>query len=1329
MWLSTCDGFGALGRIAMRVVGWPTLGARRALSTAPHMRMWTPSDLVVFYDSPWASWMDRLASEEPLHPLVQQRDAPDPFLSMLGRKGTAGEREVTRKLFVNLGLDVADLSSASGASPRERAAVTQQALLDRPDVIYQAPLAAGEFHGIADFLVRTDLLDGEWASRRAAAVGAGARLIGGPTAPLSPGRYTVWDAKLTRRARPQQLIQLCCYAEMLEQMQGALPETVALVLGGSDAKITSFRLADHLAHYRSLRRRFLRFQSRYDASAGPPMPPSRSAPAGAWRGLADSLLLQRDDLRLVARLSRRQATLLHATGVATVTELARLTPDQAVPGIDPAGLSRLRRQAALQLEYRAAPEKPPPFETLPWSSGVGLSLLPWPSNGDLFFDLEGFPLAERAPAVPAQRRCLTDFIVEEGEAAADELERGREYLWGVATRRGAGMVGSAAPEGRERQALFERDDEFVAWWAHTHEQEKRALEGFVDWATAMRRADPAMHIYHYGAYELSALRRLTMRHATREEEVDALLRSNVLVDLYEVVRGALLLGTDNYSIKSVEKVYRATEDPGGTGRGTAVVKGDQSVVVYDAWLEQPDGQDTAHSAVLASLLEYNRDDCISTRQLADFLWKLRCSAPEAARRAPCGADATAWAEPPSERAAAAADRAAEEVLEVSRLQERLSAPGPWPDGSPLANEAVRETLSALLCFHKREAKPGWWRRFDWLSAPAEALVEDDRTLGLLSRTEAEPFKSSPRKRRLVYEYRSQSPQECKIEAGAAVVLRGHAVQLGGGSNLDAPGLGIPATLVSKTRTAGLYQLECGEEPSALVSVLPSEFVDPAPIPAAVRTVVRQLALAPDRPSALSRFLLRRPPVPLRPRAAVPHSAAQGPSDSSERETAEWISSAVLQLEADYLCIQGPPGTGKTFVGSRAAAALIRAGRRVGVLAHSHAAVNNLLAKTLEVLSADGAPARALKIGGDKADVERMRARCADGVRLEHIASASGLKEAPLEEDVLLVGATTWAYANDVLHEKLDTLFVDEAGQLPLANLVGASRSSRNLVLLGDQMQLPAPCEGAHPAGSGQSCLDYLLRGAPTVPPELGIFLSRSYRLHPLLCSLVSELVYSGCLLAHPSTASRSLALAQRPPPSQDAARPPLISREAGIQVVNVHHSSNTHASPEEASTVAALWAELLRSDLRVGNAAPRALCEDDILVVAPYNAQVGLIRSLLPRLARVGTVDRFQGQEAPVVLLSLCHSSFAAVTAGVDQEEESPSNGSGRGLSFVLNLNRLNVALTRAQCLAIVVASPELTSVTVNSLREFREINFLARIIEVGGGQPMLLSKDVAAGG
>ncbi|EOD18999.1 hypothetical protein EMIHUDRAFT_118228 [Emiliania huxleyi CCMP1516] len=507
-----------------------------ARSTLAHSsRLWTPSDLVQYYESPFASWMDRLAAEHPAHPLAARRDPPDPFLSMLGKKGMAGEQEAMRKLFLGLGLGVADLSAeARGDALAQRALVTAEAMRERPDVIYQAPLAAGSFAGVADFLVRSDLLGRDEASRG------------------DPALYTVWDAKLTRHVRPQQLIQLCCYAEMLAEMQGARPETVSLVLGGSAARVASFRLAEHRAHFASLRRRFLAFHAGFDAAAEPPAAPTRSAPAGQWRGLADAELLARDDLRLVARLSQRQAALLSAAGVRSAAALAELPPGQAVGGVERAALSRLREQASLQLQARGAPDEPPPYRLLPWSRAAGLALLPPPSPSDLFFDLEGFPLAEgHAPegaAAPPER--LADFAAN---GAADEAARGREYLWGAATRGGHVAASAAAGGGGGvGAALFENDDEFVAWWAHSYAQEKAALEGFVDWAVSLKRSEPRMHIYHYGAYEVSALRRLAMRHATREAEVDELLRGGALVDLYAVVRGGLLLGTENYSIKSVQ---------------------------------------------------------------------------------------------------------------------------------------------------------------------------------------------------------------------------------------------------------------------------------------------------------------------------------------------------------------------------------------------------------------------------------------------------------------------------------------------------------------------------------------------------------------------------------------------------------------------------------------------------------------------------------------------------------------------------------------------------------------------------------------------------------
>ena len=303
----------------------------------------------------------------------------------------------------------------------------------------------------------------------------------------------------------------------------------------------------------------------------------------------------------------------------------------------------------------------------------------------------------------------------------------------------------------------------------------------------------------------------------------------------------------------------------------------------------------------------------------------------------------------------------------------------------------------------------------------------------------------------------------------------------------------------------------------------------------------------------------------------------------QAEAERAAAAAALRLERDYLCVQGPPGTGKTFVGSRAAAALIAAGRRVGVLAHSHAAVHNMVEKTIGALSRAGARGRVVKIGGDKEEAARLQRGCGEGLRVERVASASALKGEPLDEDVLLVGGTAWAFSSEALAGQVDVLLVDEAGQLPLANLVGASRAADSLVLLGDQMQLPAPCEGTHPAESGRSGLEYLLRGEPTVPPSLGVFLSESHRLHPALCSLVSELVYSGRLSSHASAARRSLALGQRPPA---AGCPPRLRRAAGVECVDVEHRGNSQSSSEEARVVAELCDELLATSPGPASASP-----------------------------------------------------------------------------------------------------------------------------------------------
>jgi superfamily I DNA and/or RNA helicase len=251
-------------------------------------------------------------------------------------------------------------------------------------------------------------------------------------------------------------------------------------------------------------------------------------------------------------------------------------------------------------------------------------------------------------------------------------------------------------------------------------------------------------------------------------------------------------------------------------------------------------------------------------------------------------------------------------------------------------------------------------------------------------------------------------------------------------------------------------------------------------------------------------------------------------------------------------------------------------------------------------------------------------------------------------------------------------------------------SARNLVLLGDQMQLGQPLQGSHPGESGKSCLDYLLRDHATVPDGLGLFLGTTWRMHPEVCSFISGAVYEDRLRAEPHTKNRRIV----------AARDGRIGRAAGLMFVPVEHRGNRQASPEEVDAVAALVDELRRARHTGKDGADLgALTLDDILVVAPYNHQVRLLKERLGPDARAGTIDKFQGQEAPVVIVSMAASD---------------ANESPRGIDFLFDRNRLNVAISRAQSLAILVANPALVNTRCGNVKQMALVNMFCRAVRGG---------------
>ena len=391
-----------------------------------------------------------------------------------------------------------------------------------------------------------------------------------------------------------------------------------------------------------------------------------------------------------------------------------------------------------------------------------------------------------------------------------------------------------------------------------------------------------------------------------------------------------------------------------------------------------------------------------------------------------------------------------------------------------------------------------------------------------------------------------------------------------------------------------------------------------------------------------------------------------------------IRAHALGLDSSYLFIQGPPGAGKTWAGARVIAHLLKNGKRVGVAAQSHKAIHNLLNEIEKFARETGLSFRGLKKSTDNAD------SVYEGDFIKSEPQVAGIVEAA--DRVQLIAGTAWLFSRYELDGTLDYLVVDEAGQVSLADALAMATSARNVILLGDPLQLAQVSQGLHPQGSGASVLEHLLGEAPTIPEERGIFLEKSYRMHPDVCSFISEIVYAGRLHSDHSAAKRT------------------TSSGTGIRFVPVEHDGNRAASDEEVVEIAKLIAQLGQGTFTDCDGSTRQLREDDFMVVAPYNAQVRRLRAALPSGVRVGTVDKFQGQQAPIVFFSMATSSGDDVP---------------RNLAFLFSRNRLNVAISRAQCLAYLVCSPRLLEARCNSIEDMELVNALCRLAEYAQRRPV----------
>jgi predicted RecB family nuclease len=1100
---------------------------------------------------------------------------PDPGIEVLRQRGHEHEQRFLAGLRESGSRRIVDLSGGAegprGVDHLERqAAATLAAMRDGTEVIYQGTLFDGAWLGYPDFLLRVERASG-----------------------LGDWSYEVADTKLAREAKGGALLQVLLYSDLLAAVQGVSPESVHLALGGPEAPRSAFRVNHYAAYYRSVRRRFLDWVAAAPEELPRAVDPVPHCDICDWEYACSRERREVDHLCFVAGISRQQRLALAEHGITTLEGLGKLDP-AALPsldGIKPVALKRVQGQALIQLQGRRQNKL---LQELlqPITADKGLAALPPPSEGDLFFDLEGDPYA---------------------------FETGIEYLFGVADSGGS----------------------YTARWCLGQVQEREAFEWFMDMVMERLRQHPDVHIYHYAPYEPTALKRLAGRHDTRIDELDRLLRGRVFVDLYRVVRQGLRASVESYSIKKLEDFYRYQ-------RKQDLREANAALANFEAWL-QLGGAGDEGSRLLSAIEGYNKDDCLSTLKLRDWLEGLRT---QLARES--GAPVPRPGPPAAEEQEELTERLKEVRALMARLMERI--PELSEQRSP--EQHGQWLVAQMLEYHRRENKSMWWRYFAWLDMSDEELIEDGSALGGMEYvTEAGTVRRS-----VIHRYRFPAQDH----------------QLKPGAKTHDPATGKPAGEIhALDEAAGTIDLVRGKRstvphPRALI---PYEYVDDTPM----RESLLRLGYAVERQgmsgqapyqSALELVLANRPRVG-QPAGDNLARSGESPLDSAIR--------LVQALDHSILPIQGPPGSGKTFTGAQMILALLKAGKKVGVTATSHKVISNLLMEVCEKARESRQPLQGIqKADQDDWCKEPEIIRAGDNAEVLD-ALRSGAQR--------LAAGTAWLWSREDMMGSLDVLFIDEAGQFSLANTLAVAPAAKSLVLLGDPRQLQQPQQGLHPPGTEVSALDHLLAGRETMPPDRGLFLDQTWRLHPEICAFTSEIYYEGRL--------RSRAGLEQQGVNGDAA-----ITGSGLRRLAVEHSGNESESPEEAGAISALIEGLLEAGLtwtdREGQ--EKKLGLNDILVVAPYNAQVAAIAERLPPGARVGTVDKFQGQEAPIVIYSMASSS---------------AEDASRGMEFLYSPNRLNVATSRARCLVILVANDQVFMPACRAPEQMRLANGLCRYLEL----------------
>jgi predicted RecB family nuclease len=773
---------------------------------------------------------------------------------------------------------------------------------------------------------------------------------------------------------------------------------------------------------------------------------------------------------------------------------------------------------------------------------------------------------------------------------------------------------------------------YIGRWSLSREEEKRNFEQFVDWVMDRWRQYPGLHIYHFAPYEPGALKRLMGRYASREEEIDQMLHAKLFVDLFAVVRHAVRAGIESYSIKDLEQFY-------GFNRTVNLSEASRALASVQACLElaEPEGIGPPQKAVVEG---YNRDDCASTLVLRNWLEELRSAL---MRR---GKDITR----PAPGEGGPSEAVTEWQKKIDELTHRLTADVPADAGARSQEQQGRWLLANVLDWHRREKKAVWWEYFRLSALSAEELIDERSAVSGLG------FVQSVGGTTKAPVHRYNFPiQDTDLRGGEE--LR----SCGG----DAFGKLEDISFDDRTVDIKKRKDTAGQHPEAIFAHKVISTNEQADALVRIGEWVASHGISGRGEFEAARHLLLR----------VPPYLGNNPMRRADQSVLEAAVRIAPKL-GGVLPIQGPPGAGKTFIGARMICELVRGGARIGISANSHKVIRNLVDEVLKVADERGLELSAIQ---KVTDPEQGQGRLVCTTRNSDLFDALGTS--------CLVGAgTTWLWARPEARQTLDVLFVDEAAQMSLANVLAISHASASVVLLGDPRQLEQPMQGSHPEGTDVSALDHLLAGEQTTHGGRGLFLEETWRLHPDICRFNSEMFYESRLHSRPGLQNQQIISKG-------------VIQGSGLRLLPVAHNGNQSSSPEEAERICNLVQTLLddKSEWVNVKGETKPLSLTDILIIAPYNAQVFELQERLPG-ARIGTVDKFQGQEAPIVIYSLTTST----------QSDAP-----HGMEFLYSLNRLNVATSRARCLCLLVASPDLFEPECRTPRQIQLANAFCRYREL----------------